>query len=94
MERAAQQPSAHSPWTLEQLWAALKRPEVIASGGVVLAWLLMLGTAVYPPRGAEAGSRLGPGEQVKRLAGGLWPSLGPARMQQALGLWQVLETMG
>ena len=41
MERAAQQPSVHSPWTLEQLWAALKRPEVIASGGVVL-WLLLL----------------------------------------------------
>ncbi|XP_061262289.1 roundabout homolog 4 isoform X1 [Bos javanicus] len=60
MERAAQQPSAHSPWTLEQLWAALKRPEVIASGGVVL-WLLLLGIAVCIHRRRRAGVRLGPG---------------------------------
>ncbi|ELR44771.1 Roundabout-like protein 4, partial [Bos mutus] len=60
MERAAQQPIAHSPWTLEQLWAALKRPEVIASGGVVL-WLLLLGIAVCIHRRRRAGVRLGPG---------------------------------
>ncbi|OWK17397.1 hypothetical protein Celaphus_00013515 [Cervus elaphus hippelaphus] len=60
MERAAQQPNAHSPWTLEQLWAALKRPEVIASGGVVL-WLLLLGTAVCIHRRRRAGVHLGPG---------------------------------
>ncbi|KAF4009710.1 hypothetical protein G4228_001067 [Cervus hanglu yarkandensis] len=60
MERAAQQPNVHSPWTLEQLWAALKRPEVIASGGVVL-WLLLLGTAVCIHRRRRAGVHLGPG---------------------------------
>ncbi|XP_055271927.1 roundabout homolog 4 [Moschus berezovskii] len=60
MERTAQQPSAHSPWTLEQLWATLKRPEVIASGGVVL-WLLLLGTAVCIHRRRRAGMHLGPG---------------------------------
>lgn len=86
MERAAQQPSAHSPWTLEQLWVALKRPEVIASGGVVL-WLLLLGTAVCIHRRRRAGVRLGPGEQVKR----------PRRWTGWPELWassQVLETLG
>ena len=63
MERAAQQPNTHSPWTLEQLWAALKRPEVIASGGVVL-WLLLLGLAVCIHRRRRAGVHLGPGEKV------------------------------
>lgn len=64
MEQAAQEPSAHGPWTLEQLRAALRRPEVIASGGVVL-WLLLLGTAVCIHRRRRAGVHLGPGEKVK-----------------------------
>lgn len=85
MERAAQQPSAHSPWTPEQLWAALKRPEVIASGGAVL-WLLMLGTGRVSTAGAELGVRLGPGEQVKLPSQVDWLAfLGPARMQQSFG---------
>ncbi|XP_058926285.1 roundabout homolog 4 isoform X2 [Kogia breviceps] len=60
VEQAAQEPSAHGPWTLEQLRAALRRPEVIASGGVVL-WLLLLGTAVCVHRRRRAGVHLGPG---------------------------------
>ncbi|KAB1254911.1 Roundabout-like protein 4, partial [Camelus dromedarius] len=60
MERAAREPSAHGPWTLEQLRAALRRPEVIASGGVVL-WLLLLGTAVCIHRRRRSGMHLGPG---------------------------------
>ncbi|XP_032497428.1 roundabout homolog 4 isoform X4 [Phocoena sinus] len=60
VEQAAQEPSAHGPWTLEQLRAALRRPEVIASGGVVL-WLLLLGTAVCIHRRRRAGVHLGPG---------------------------------
>ncbi|XP_057551850.1 roundabout homolog 4 isoform X3 [Hippopotamus amphibius kiboko] len=60
MERAAQEPSAHGPWTLEQLRAALRRPEVIASGAVVL-WLLLLGTAMCIHRRRRAGVHLGPG---------------------------------
>ncbi|XP_029771009.1 roundabout homolog 4 isoform X1 [Suricata suricatta] len=59
MERATQEPS-DGPWTLEQLRAALRRPEVIASGGVVL-WLLLLGTAVCVHRQRKAGVHLGPG---------------------------------
>ncbi|XP_019797266.1 roundabout homolog 4 isoform X11 [Tursiops truncatus] len=60
VEQALQEPSAHGPWTLEQLRAALRRPEVIASGGVVL-WLLLLGTAVCIHRRRRAGLHLGPG---------------------------------
>ncbi|XP_031526239.2 roundabout homolog 4 isoform X1 [Vicugna pacos] len=60
MERAAREPSAHGPWTLEQLRAALRRPEVIASGGVVL-WLLLLGTVVCIHRRRRSGMHLGPG---------------------------------
>nr|XP_054381479.1 roundabout homolog 4 [Pongo abelii] len=60
MERAAQEPSEHGPWTLEQLRATLKRPEVIATCGVVL-WLLLLGTAVCIHRRRRAGVHLGPG---------------------------------
>ncbi|XP_047608139.1 roundabout homolog 4 isoform X1 [Phacochoerus africanus] len=60
MEQAAQEPSRHGPWTLEQLRAALKQPEVIASGGVVL-WLLLMGTAVCIHRRRRAGVHLGPG---------------------------------
>ncbi|XP_030186742.1 roundabout homolog 4 isoform X1 [Lynx canadensis] len=59
MERATQELS-DGPWTLEQLRAALRRPEVIASGGVVL-WLLLLGTAVCVHRRRRAGVHLGPG---------------------------------
>lgn len=60
VEQALQEPSAHGPWTLEQLRAAFRRPEVIASGGVVL-WLLLLGTAVCIHRRRRAGVHLGPG---------------------------------
>uniref|UniRef100_A0A8D0YNX2 Uncharacterized protein n=1 Tax=Sus scrofa TaxID=9823 RepID=A0A8D0YNX2_PIG len=60
MEQAAQEPSRHGPWTLEQLRAALKQPEVIASGGVVL-WLLLMGIAVCIHRRRRAGVHLGPG---------------------------------
>ncbi|XP_059873718.1 roundabout homolog 4 isoform X6 [Delphinus delphis] len=60
VEQALQERSAHGPWTLEQLRAALRRPEVIASGGVVL-WLLLLGTAVCIHRRRRAGVHLGPG---------------------------------
>uniref|UniRef100_G3RGN3 Roundabout homolog 4 n=1 Tax=Gorilla gorilla gorilla TaxID=9595 RepID=G3RGN3_GORGO len=60
MERATQEPSEHGPWTLEQLRATLKRPEVIATCGVAL-WLLLLGTAVCIHRRRRAGVHLGPG---------------------------------
>lgn len=60
MERATREPSEHGPWTLEQLRATLKRPEVIATCGVVL-WLLLLGTAVCIHRRRRAGVHLGPG---------------------------------
>ncbi|XP_017379446.1 roundabout homolog 4 isoform X1 [Cebus imitator] len=60
MERATREPSEPRPWTLEQLRATLKRPEVIASCGVVL-WLLLLGTAVCIHRRRRAGVHLGPG---------------------------------
>ncbi|XP_045411678.1 roundabout homolog 4 isoform X2 [Lemur catta] len=60
MERAAREPSEHGPWILEQLRTTLRRPEVIASGGVVL-WLLLLGTAVCIHRRRRAGVHLGPG---------------------------------
>ncbi|XP_077914936.1 roundabout homolog 4 isoform X2 [Halichoerus grypus] len=59
MERATQELS-DGPWTLEQLRATLKRPEVIAGGGVLL-WLLLLGTAVCVHRRRRAGVHLGPG---------------------------------
>ncbi|XP_062950215.1 roundabout homolog 4 isoform X2 [Cynocephalus volans] len=60
MEQAAREPSEHGPWTLEQLRSTLRRPEVIASGVVVL-WLLLLGTAVCIHRRHRAGMHLGPG---------------------------------
>uniref|UniRef100_A0A8C8YE21 Roundabout homolog 4 n=1 Tax=Prolemur simus TaxID=1328070 RepID=A0A8C8YE21_PROSS len=60
MERAAREPGEHGPWILEQLRTTLRRPEVIASGGVVL-WLLLLGTAVCIHRRRRAGVHLGPG---------------------------------
>uniref|UniRef100_A0A8C6EM40 Roundabout homolog 4 n=1 Tax=Marmota marmota marmota TaxID=9994 RepID=A0A8C6EM40_MARMA len=59
-ERSAREPSKHGLWTLEQLRATLRRPEVIASGGVLL-WLLLLGTAVCIHRRRQAGVHLGPG---------------------------------
>ncbi|ELK09791.1 Roundabout like protein 4 [Pteropus alecto] len=60
MERAAREPNDHGPWTLEQLRATLRRPEVIASGGIVL-WLLLLGTAVCVHHRRRAAVHLGPG---------------------------------
>ncbi|XP_006140641.1 roundabout homolog 4 isoform X2 [Tupaia chinensis] len=60
MERAPQEPGEHSPWALEPLEATLRRPEVIASGGVLL-WLLLLGIAVCVHRRRRAGMPLGPG---------------------------------
>ncbi|KAL4681428.1 hypothetical protein H8959_006905 [Pygathrix nigripes] len=60
MERATREPTEHGPWSLEQLRATLKRPEVIATCGVVL-WLLLLGTAVCIHRRRQAGVHLGPG---------------------------------
>nr|XP_012607980.1 roundabout homolog 4 isoform X3 [Microcebus murinus] len=60
MERAAREPLEHGPWILEQLRATLRRPEVIASGGIVL-WLLLLGIAVCIHRRRRAGVHLGPG---------------------------------
>ncbi|XP_049713199.1 roundabout homolog 4 isoform X1 [Elephas maximus indicus] len=60
MERAAREPSDHGPWTLEQLRATLRRPEVIASAGVML-WLLLLGTAVCVHYRRRTGMHLGPG---------------------------------
>lgn len=64
MEQAAQEPSDRSPWSLEHLRATLRRPEVIATGGVVL-WLLLLGITVCVHRRRRAGVHLGPGETVK-----------------------------
>ena len=83
MEQAAQEPSRHGPWTLEQLRAALKQPEVIASGGVVL-WLLLMDIAVCIHRRRRAGVHLGPGEKVKWTHRLVRPSLGPARTLQGL----------
>ncbi|KAM9659889.1 roundabout homolog 4 [Trichechus inunguis] len=60
MERAVKEPSDHGAWTLEQLRATLRRPEVIASAGVML-WLLLLGTAVCVHYRRRAGVHLGPG---------------------------------
>ncbi|XP_028611677.1 roundabout homolog 4 isoform X1 [Grammomys surdaster] len=60
MEQSARDPGKHVPWTLEQLRGALRRPEVIASGGVLL-WLLLLGIAVCIYRRRKAGVHLGPG---------------------------------
>ncbi|XP_029399518.1 roundabout homolog 4 isoform X1 [Mus pahari] len=60
MEQSARDPRKHVPWTLEQLRATLRRPEVIASGAVLL-WLLLLGIAVCIYRRRKAGVHLGPG---------------------------------
>ncbi|XP_006991239.1 roundabout homolog 4 isoform X3 [Peromyscus maniculatus bairdii] len=60
MEQSAQDPSKHASWTLGQLRATLRRPEVIASGAVLL-WLLLLGIAVCIYRRRKAGVHLGPG---------------------------------
>ncbi|XP_060035798.1 roundabout homolog 4 isoform X3 [Erinaceus europaeus] len=60
LERASRESSETGPWTLEQLTATLRRPEVIASGAVGL-WLLLLGTAVCVHRRRRAGMHLGPG---------------------------------
>ncbi|XP_052044647.1 roundabout homolog 4 isoform X2 [Apodemus sylvaticus] len=60
MEQSAQDPNEQVPWTLEQLRATLRRPEVIASAAVLL-WLLLLGTAVCIYRRRKAGVHLGPG---------------------------------
>ncbi|XP_015978141.2 roundabout homolog 4 isoform X2 [Rousettus aegyptiacus] len=60
MERAAREPNDHGPWTLEQLRATLRRPEVIASGCIVL-WLLLLGTAVCVHHRRRGAVHLGPG---------------------------------
>ncbi|XP_024413136.2 roundabout homolog 4 isoform X2 [Desmodus rotundus] len=60
MEQAAREPSDPGPWTLEQLRATLRRPEVIATGGVAL-WLLLLGIAVCVHCRRRAAVRLGPG---------------------------------
>ncbi|XP_006867717.1 PREDICTED: roundabout homolog 4 [Chrysochloris asiatica] len=59
-EQAAQEPSDPDTQTLEQLRATLRRPEVIASTGVML-WLLLLGTALCVHRRRRAGMHLGPG---------------------------------
>lgn len=60
-DRAAREPQDAGPWLLEQLRAAVKRPEVLATAGVAL-WLLLLGTTVCVHRRRRAGLRLGPGE--------------------------------
>ncbi|KAI5943224.1 Roundabout4 [Manis javanica] len=60
MERATREPSDRGPWTAEQLKTALRRPEIIASGGVMF-WLLLVGTAVCIRRRRRAGVHLGPG---------------------------------
>ncbi|XP_023557244.1 roundabout homolog 4 [Octodon degus] len=60
MERSAQEPSDQGPWTLEWLRATVRRPEVIASGGVLL-WLLLLGIAVCFYRRRQARMHMGPG---------------------------------
>lgn len=77
MDRATREPKDPGPWILEQLRATLKRPEVIATGGVLL-WLLLLGTTVCIHRQRRAGVHLGPGERGKRTPGGQ-DSLGPVR---------------
>lgn len=91
MERAAREPNDHGPWTLEQLRATLRRPEVIASGCIVL-WLLLLGTAVCVHHRRRGAVHLGPGERVNwtpdRQA-----SLGPVRtlreVRSLAGCWQL-----
>lgn len=60
MEQSARDPRKHVPWTLEQLRATLRRPEVIASSAVLL-WLLLLGITVCIYRRRKAGVHLGPG---------------------------------
>lgn len=70
MEQSARDPSEQVPWTLEQLRATLRRPEVIASGAVLL-WLLLLGTAVCVYRRRKAGVHLGPGERREPICTGL-----------------------
>ncbi|KAL6090852.1 hypothetical protein STEG23_037157 [Scotinomys teguina] len=60
MEQSAQDPSKHTSWTLDQLRATLRQPEVIASGAVLL-WLLLLGIAVCIYRRHKARVHLGPG---------------------------------
>ncbi|XP_007495122.2 roundabout homolog 4 [Monodelphis domestica] len=60
LERAARDSVGLGPPTLEQLQAALRRPEVIASGGAVL-WLLLLGAAVCIHRRRKARAHLGMG---------------------------------
>ncbi|XP_038180151.1 roundabout homolog 4 isoform X1 [Arvicola amphibius] len=60
MEQSARDPSKHAFWTLDQLRATLRRPEVIASGAVLL-WLLLLGLAVCIYRRCKARVHLGPG---------------------------------
>ncbi|XP_036305399.1 roundabout homolog 4 isoform X2 [Pipistrellus kuhlii] len=59
-DRATREPRDPGPWILEQLRAAFKRPEVIATGGVLL-WLLLLVTTVCIHRRRRAGMHLGPG---------------------------------
>ncbi|KAM6158636.1 LOW QUALITY PROTEIN: roundabout homolog 4 [Rhynchocyon petersi] len=60
MEQAAQEPSSHGPWTLEQLKATLRQPDVIISLGVLL-WLLFLGAVICIHHRRRAGVHLGPG---------------------------------
>ncbi|XP_053450355.1 roundabout homolog 4 isoform X2 [Nycticebus coucang] len=60
MERATREPSEPGLWTMEQLRALLRRPEIIASSGVIL-WLLLLGTALCIHRRRRAAVHLGPG---------------------------------
>ncbi|XP_076968685.1 roundabout homolog 4 isoform X2 [Tamandua tetradactyla] len=60
MEQTAQERRDQGSWSLEQLRDTLRRPEVIASGAVVL-WLLLLGTAMCIHRRRRAGVHLGPG---------------------------------
>lgn len=79
MEQSARDPGKHVPWALEQLRGALRRPEVIASGGVLL-WLLLLGIAVCIYRRRKAGVHLGPGERREPICLGL-----PGPHQNATG---------
>ncbi|XP_020856243.1 roundabout homolog 4 isoform X2 [Phascolarctos cinereus] len=60
LERTARDSVGLGPQTLQQLQAALRRPEVIASGGAVL-WLLLLGAAVCVHRRRKARAHLGMG---------------------------------
>lgn len=62
MEQSARDPGKRAFWTLDQLRATLRRPEVIASGAVLL-WLLLLGLAVCIYRRRKARVHLGPGER-------------------------------